>query len=179
MRLEPTPRWRLDDTELFLLTPELVSEDYVGWLGDAEVGRYLESRFTDHTLDSTRDYVAGLVDHPDNLFLGIRCHGLGRHVGNIKIGPINRVHGFGEVGIMVGDRAAWGRGIATRAIAIISEIARHELGLRKLGAGCYGGNRGSEKAFLRAGFTVEGIRPAHFLLDGEPEDMILMGRLLG
>lgn len=179
MRLTPTPRWRRDDTELFLLTPDLVTETYVGWLNDPEVGRFLESRFATHTLDSTRAYVASQLDHPDALFLGIRCHALGAHVGNIKIAPINRVHGFGEVGIMVGERAAWGRGIATRAIAIVGEIAAHELGLRKLGAGCYGGNTGSEKAFVRAGFVVEGVRPAHFLLDGKPEDMIVMGRLLG
>jgi RimJ/RimL family protein N-acetyltransferase len=52
------------------------------------------------------------------------------------------------------------------------------LGIRKLTAGCYASNIGSAKAFLRAGFHIEARRPAHFILDGRPEDLVLLARLL-
>lgn len=178
MDLVPTERWRDEAASLFVLTPELVGEDYVGWLNDPEIARYLESRFAAHDLASTRAFVAAQWANPDVLFLGIRSEALGRHVGNIKLGPINHQHLTGDVGIMIGAREAWGRGIATRAISLLCGIARDELGLRKLTAGCYGSNLGSERAFERAGFEIEGRRPAQFLLDGAPEDLVQMGRLL-
>lgn len=178
MRLEPSRRWRDDRVELFLLTPDLVSEAYVGWLNDEAVNRFLESRFQHQDIDGVRAFVAGMLESDKNLFLGIRDLGLDRHVGNIKLGPIDPRHGLGEIGIMIGDREAWGRGIGSSAIAVLADIARDELGLRKLTAGCYASNLGSSKAFEKAGFAVEGNRPGHFILDGRPEDLVLMARHL-
>jgi hypothetical protein len=34
---------------------------------------------------------------------------------------------------------------------------------------------GSERAFLKAGFAIEGTRPEFFLVSGRPESMTLMG----
>lgn len=178
MELPPTPKWRDGDIELFVLTPAMVADDYVAWLNDPDVGRFLESRFALHDKVATIEFVRSHLDSPDSLFLGIRCHAIGRHVGNIKLAPINHVHGLAEVGIMIGAKDAWGRGIASRAIAIACSIAKFQLDLRKLSAGCYASNRGSERAFIRAGFVVEARRPQHFILDGRPEDLILLGKLL-
>lgn len=175
--IAPTDRWSDGTVTLFVLTEAHASEQYVGWLNDPDIARYLESRFARHDLSSTRSFVSSQHAHPGVLFLGIRSETLGWHVGNIKLGPIDRQHLTGDIGIMIGDRAAWGQGIASRAIRIICEIAQHELGLRKVTAGCYASNVGSERAFARAGFAIEGRRPAQFLLDDAPEDLILMGRV--
>lgn len=179
MELPTTPEWRHGDVELFLLEPGHVSPDYVRWLNDPRVNRYLESRFVEHTLDSTREFVRQCRADPGTLFLGIRSDTLGgRHVGNVKLAPIDRRHGLGEVGILVGEPDAWGRGIASIALLALSSIAQNQLSLRKLTAGCYASNVGSRKAFERAGFTVEGVRRDHFVLDGAPEDLVLLGRWL-
>ena len=178
MELQPTENWHDGEVSLFLLTEDEVGAAYVRWLNDPEIARFLESRFADHDLESTRAFVALQRANPDVLFLGIRSEVLGRHVCNIKLGPIDRRHQTGDIGIMIGERDAWGRGIATRAIARLCAIARDELALRKVTAGCYGGNVGSERAFERAGFAIEGRRTAQFLLDGATEDLVLMGRVL-
>lgn len=177
MQLSATERWTSGDVELFLLTPEHVGDEYVGWLNDPEIRRYLESRFAQHDHASTEAFVAAMLASPKDLMFGIRSRSLDRHVGNIKLGPIDRNHGSGEIGLMIGDRGAWGRGIASTAIAIVSDIAFAELGLRRVTAGCYASNIGSQRAFERAGFTIECVRPSHFLLDGKPEDFVLMARM--
>ncbi len=179
MRIAATPRWRTEALELFVLEPGHVGPAYVGWLNDPRVNRYLESRFAVHAEEDTRAFVASQLASDASLFLGIRSAALGgRHVGNIKLAPIDRHHGTGEVGILVGEPEAWGRGLASGAIAQLALIAREELGLRRLTAGCYASNEGSARAFVKAGFGIEGRRPAHFLLDGQPEDLVLMGRPL-
>lgn len=168
----------LDGVSLFLLTPELVGDAYVGWLNDPVVNRYLESRFAVHTLESTLEFVRAMYESSDNVLLGIRSAETGGHVGNIKIGPLNRQHGTGEIGILVGERRAWGKGIATAAIRIMCDIARDSLELRKVTAGCYASNVGSQRAFEKAGFEVEGIRKQQLICDGVPEDLVLLGKVL-
>lgn len=179
MHIEPSVHWRTERVELFLLLPEHVNSNYVNWLSDPVVNRYLESRFVNHTEQSTREFVRRCLDDPQALFLGIRSREQHfEHVGNIKLGPIDLRHGLAEVGILVGERAAWGRGVAREAITAITNIARDQLGLRKLTAGCYASNLGSQKAFQHAGFEIEGERRDHFLQDGRPESLVLMARWL-
>lgn len=179
MRVSATSTWESDSVKLFVLEPNDVTEAYVSWLNDPAVNRYLESRFSIHTIDSTRQFVETCLSSTSTILLGIKAVDLqDTHVGNIKIGPIDRHHGLGEVGIMVGDKNAWGRGIASAAIKLLINISRDELGLRKLTAGCYASNVGSQKAFLKAGFYNAGERRAHFLLDGKPEAIVLLDCLL-
>jgi RimJ/RimL family protein N-acetyltransferase len=183
MRVEIPPAWIGCQAELFLLEPCHVTERYVAWLNEPAINRFLESRFCAHTVESTRAFVAALLDSPDNLFLGIRYRpgedaGKGDHVGNIKLGPINWQHRTGEVGLLLGDRAVWGQGVASTSIRLLCEIARMPLRLRKITAGCYASHIASRRAFERAGFALEGIRKEQFLLDGRPEDAVLLGRRL-
>ncbi len=177
MRLDPAPQWRDDTIELFLLEPGHVGPHYISWLNDPAMNRYLESRFVVHDEASVRAFVESCLSNPDVLFLGVRHLASGRHVGNVKL-EISRTHQRAEVGILMGDRQLQGQGLATRAITLVSRIASEQLALRKLTAGCYASNKASERAFGKAGFAVEGRRPHHFLLDGKPEDLVLMGRPL-
>jgi RimJ/RimL family protein N-acetyltransferase len=165
--------------ELFLLTPDHVTDAYVRWLNDPKVNAYLESRFVEHTHNSTRDFVQACLDDDKTLFLGIRSKQFeSRHVGNIKLGPIDKTHGLGEVGILVGDSAVWGHGIGCDAILLLSEIAKDQLYLRKLTAGCYGANVASRKVFEKAGFEVECERKDHFVLEPGLDSLILMCKWL-
>ncbi|MGH8131440.1 MAG: GNAT family N-acetyltransferase [Steroidobacteraceae bacterium] len=179
MELAPSFPWRTERMELFLLEPVHVTTAYVGWLRDPKVNRFLESRFVPHDLASTAAFVAKMHADANALMLGIRSVVLDRHVGNIKLGPIDRNHGLGEIGLMIGDRGAWGRGIASDAISIVCAIAGRQLGLRKLTAGCYASNVGSARAFAKAGFQVEALRRDHFMLNGRSEDLLLMAKYCG
>lgn len=175
MHFVPTSSIRSDKVELFPLEPNNVTDTYIHWLNDPEINRYLESRFQTHTHVSTRQFVERCIACPATLLVGIRSIELKRrHVGNIKIGNIDKYHGIGEIGILLGEKSAWGKGIASETISLIITIARDQLGLRKLTAGCYASNIGSQKAFQRAGFVIAGERKDHFLLDGKPETYILL-----
>jgi len=151
----PTPLWKTAAVELFVLQETDVTDEYVGWLNNPDVNRFLECRFAVHTPESVREFVRGHLLDPASLFCGIRsvAHSY-RHVGNIKLSPIEWNHGQAEVGIMIGDKTIWGKGIGTEAIRVMANIARSELGLHKLSAGLYGSNIASQTAFRRAGFKA-------------------------
>lgn len=176
MYLNKTSLWTSGFVELFLLKPEDVDDSYVSWLNDPIVNCYLESRFTEHTLEGTRAFVQKCLVDPQTLFLGIKYYFPSevKHVGNIKL-AICEYHKTAEVGIMIGEKNAWGKGVASQAILRIIEISKLELKLRRLTAGCYASNIGSQRAFEKAGFHPECQRKGHVLMNGEPEDIVLMG----
>lgn len=151
-----------------------VTDRYLGWLNDEEVTRYLEARFSDHTIESLRSYVEDRVGDRSTLFAAI-IEKPDRFIGTIKLGPVDPHHRRAEIGIMIGERAAWGRGYATEAISTLSTFAFDQLGLMKLTAGAYAVNVGSIMAFTRAGFKVEGIRVSEAQLATARVDVVLLG----
>lgn len=166
-----------DDGQVTLrpVTEADVTPAYVGWLNDPEVSRYLETRFSVQTLDTVADYVRQTLANKNETFFAI-CFGPDRrHIGNIKVGPIKHPHAVADVSLFIGDRMAWGRGVAGVAIALISRYAIRDLKLRKLSAGVYAPNVGSAKAFLRVGYKQESLKRKHLLLDGKPVDLLEFG----
>ena len=145
------------------LLAEHVTPAYVGWLNDPEINQYLESRFARHDMPGVRDFVAAQLAHGGVAFYGIWARASEdsepRHIGNIKLGPIDRNHLTADLGFLIGDRGFWGRGIATEAIALMVKFG-FGLGLRKITAGAYENNSGSAKALVKAGFAEEGMRPS-------------------
>lgn len=159
------------------LKPSDVAQAYVDWMNDPEVVRYTESRFVPHTIGSIRDFVQGFADSPTSILFGIFSKEEHLHIGNIKLGPVNWHHGLADVALIVGDKNFWGRGIAAEAISMVTRYAFDELRLCKLTAGCYSDNKASEKAFKKAGFEVEAVRPLHHVCDGRRVDGIELGIL--
>ena len=155
--------------------PSDVNENYYRWMNDPDVTQYLESRFYPNSIEGLRDYVNRMLNDRDNVFLAIVLKDNDRHIGNIKLGPINWTHRFADVGLLIGEKDCWGQGCATEAIRLVTTYAFKVLNLHKLTAGCYEPNQGSLKAFLKAGYVQEGLRKAHFFCGGSYVDEILLG----
>jgi RimJ/RimL family protein N-acetyltransferase len=156
---------------------EDVTQAYVDWMNDPEVVQYTESRFSQHTLETVRSFVRVYGNNPGSILFGIFSKEKGIHVGNIKLGPVNWYHGLGDLALIIGNKAFWGRGVAPEAIAMASRYAFDVLHLSKVTAGCYSTNKASEKAFLKAGFSVEAVRPQHYRFGNQRVDGIEMGLL--
>lgn len=153
------------------------NKDYCRWMNDPEVNRFIESRLERWTNKKLRRYISKIKRNPDYLFFVIVLKSNGRHIGNIKIGPINRFHKFGDIGIIIGEKSYWGQGFAAEAIRLLSDFALRKLGLHKLTAGAYADNIGSIKAFRKAGFFLEGTRRSQYLSGGRYVDAVVVGKV--
>ena len=142
-----------------------VSSKYVSWLNNPKVNRYLEVRHTFHTIESCKIFVCSMNASEENYLFGLFSKQGKEHIGNIKIGFINRHHNRAEVSLFIGDDRLWGKGLATEAILRITSWGFEFLGLAKIEAGCYSENIGSLKAFLKAGYQVEGFLRCHSLIE--------------
>ena len=158
------------------LTKSDLTPQYLHWLLDEEITRYLELRFSPkQTLETLENFVIAANDSSDTLLLGIFTRDEARHIGNIKIGPVCANHARADLGFLIGEREAWGKGFATEAIIAASRHALTRLGIAKVTAGCYASNRGSARALEKAGFALEARLPEHVSTDGVREDVLLFG----
>lgn len=159
--------------ELRPLSDKDVSHKYVSWLNNRKINKYLEARFKHHTVAETKKFVQEMNDNPDIYLFGIFIGD--NHVGNIKLGPIDRNHLFANIGLLIGEKDYWGKGLASEVIQAAVNFAFEELGLQKIDAGCYESNIASKKAFINAGFEVEGFLKSHVMSEGKREGAWLLG----
>lgn len=157
-----TPRLTLRN-----LRVEDIGEKYIAWLSDPEIVQFLEVRFQGpQTVEATRAFVVGINSSAHSVLFGIFSKDSGRHIGNIKLGPVVKEHSRADLGYLIGERAEWGKGYASEAIARVARFGIEYLGISKIKAGCYENNVGSAKALLKAGFRHEATIPLDSVCDG-------------
>ncbi|MGH8547157.1 MAG: GNAT family N-acetyltransferase [Methylococcales bacterium] len=149
-----------------------VEGSYLQWMNDPEVLKYTESRFQSYSKKQLRAYVAKINENPDFIFRAITLRDTGRHIGNIKLGPIDWNHRLGDVGFIIGAKDCWGKGYAAESIQLLAEYAFSSLKLHKLTAGCYVVNIAAIKTLKKAGFEQlpRGDKP--YFSDGKPVDVV-------
>ena len=152
-----------------------VTDRYCAWLNDPEVNQYLETRFESQTRERVLDYVRAQTGAPDALLLAIVRKADELHLGNLRIGSIDRRHKTATIALVIGEKAAWGQGAGTEAIQLATRHAFVALDLVKLTARCYASNVGSIRAFERAGWVREGLQRAQFVSGGERVDGVWLG----
>lgn len=150
--------------------------NYQYWVNDRLVNQFLELRHCIPNVDDLKMFIENMNESSHHLLLGIFL-GEHKHIGNIKLGPIDWQNKRGSVGLMIGDRMQWGKGYATEAIKVITHYAFNKLELNSLHAGCYAENIGSYKAFLKGGYKEEGRQTQYWKLNDGFTDNILLGKL--
>lgn len=152
-----------------------VSQDYCSWMNDPEVTKYLEIRLQKWTIKELENYVREIKKRPDILFWTILLKDKNQHIGNIKLGHINGINGFADIGIIIGEKAFWGKGFATEAIKLVVDYAFNKLNLQKLIAGANKSNISSVKIFQKAGFSELRTRKNPPFNDDKYKDSVLLG----
>lgn len=147
--------------------------DYLGWMNDPQVSRYLETRWREHTLADIQSFVRDMNESTHSHLLAIIHAPLSRHIGNLKIGPVNTFHRYADLSYFIGERAFWGKGLATQAIRAACRFGFDELELDSIQAGVYGKNIGSARALEKAGFSHVGTIPHRFISGDDRDDHLL------
>ena len=160
-------------TSLRDLQHDDITERYLSWFRDETVTQFLSARNLGR--QDVLDYMdegrrSGLYHM---LALCDRASGL--HIGNVKIGPIDRANGNSDLVTVIGDRQFWGKGLATEAIALATHMAFSRFGIRKVCGSIIGNNVGSVKSYTRGGWHVECVRKDQYLVDGMLQDEIFVG----
>ncbi|WP_457918961.1 GNAT family N-acetyltransferase [Candidatus Lokiarchaeum ossiferum] len=92
-------------------------------------------------------------------------------IGTCNLHCISWINRTAELGTFIGEQDYWGKGLGTEMIILLTKYAFQELNLRKLKAGIFSPNLGSQKAFKKAGYHVEATLKKEVYVDGEYVDI--------
>jgi RimJ/RimL family protein N-acetyltransferase len=149
--------------------------DYVRWLNDPEVTRFMAVEAGNCTLEGEREWFARISD-PE----GRDCHWAieveGRHMGNCAVipDPAGQTAGFG---IMIGEKTAWNKGYGTAALREVLRIGFQEMGLHRIHLEAFIGNARGIRCYEKCGFRHEGVARKARFKRGEWVDVVRMAIL--
>jgi RimJ/RimL family protein N-acetyltransferase len=124
--------------------------------GEPEIARWLDRVPQPYALEDARAYIAGIGEQS----FAITDADTGRVLGSIGFGQLE--DGVGEVGYWV-RRDIRGRGVATRALVLLSRWALGLEGIARVQLRADVENEPSRRVAERAGFQLEGVlRSAHW-----------------
>lgn len=99
------------------------------------------------------------------------------HIGSIGFHHVDWKNRTGELGIVIGDKAWWGRGYGTDAVRALARWAFDELALNRLWLRVYEDNARARRSYEKAGFQVEGRLRQDRFHGGHYTDTVIMGLL--
>jgi len=172
---------KLNGKLVMLRTVELsdCNENYLRWMNDEETNRYMETRWITQTPETILEFVSATQKSDHSILFAIIENVSGRHIGNIKIGPINKLYQYADISYFIGEKDCLNEGLATEAVQLICEYGFETLQLHRVQAGCIEGNNASIRVLEKAGFRVEGRQKDKFILNGKRADHILLGFVWG
>lgn len=97
-----------------------------------------------------------------------------RGLGSVYIRDLDHQHHKGEYGIFIGEDAARGRGIGTRAAKLMIRYGFEELNLHKIFLRVFADNPQAIGSYEKAGFVKEAYLRDEVCIDGQYCDMIFM-----
>ena len=153
-----------------------VTTKYLEWYKSKEVVRFSDNQYRNFSLDYQINYVNDCLTNQDLELYGI--FDTTKHIGNICISGLKSYHSRAEISYVIGDTSYWGKGIASKAVKLITKVAIQKYSLNKLFAGTSSKNEASQKVLLNSGFTLEGIRKEHLFYNNQWQDQYDYGLLL-
>lgn len=145
------------ETERFLLrelSDQDVTERYLSWFRDPDAITNISSASSTTTLEELRRYVADRVGRTDVLFLGIFERASGEHIGNLKYEPVDSVRGHAIMGILIGEPAYRGRGVAAEVLGASGRWLKEQRDIREIVLGVGRENEAAIRSYEKVGFRV-------------------------
>ncbi len=145
----------------------------VRWRNDPAVNRYLRPAY--RTLPEVEDWYERYFGSEGNRLFAVLADGT--LVGYCTIEAIERENNKCELGIVIGEKEYWRRGVGTSVIRRLLRMAFAELGMHRVEAVVHGDNVASATCFSRLGFRLDArLRDAR-CRDGTYVDLLVYSLL--
>jgi len=154
-----------------------VTSKYVKWMNDKTTHNFTEQKYLNTKKKDILKYVKSKNNSKDEFLFGIFVKKNDEHIGNIKLGPINKIHKRAEISYFIGSKEYWQKSYGYYAIREIIKIAKKK-GVKKLKAGCYSNNLPSVKVLKKNGFKLEGILKSEIIYEKKRIDGLIFGKLI-
>lgn len=163
---------------LVAFTEKFVTAEYISWLNDQEINKYLYVGRFPITFEVAKERVVKYGNQSTGIMFAIMTNVVSEgkkikqtdefseFVGSVTLSIQDHISRNAEMGIMIGSKKHWGMGIAGETVKLTSEYGFNRINLHKIEAGVVEENIGSSRAFLKNGFIHYGTIPEEYYLNG-------------
>jgi len=170
---------RITSKEIFLRSLEIEDlHEFYDWSKDSEITQYSLSAYNyPQSKTDISKWLASVNDSDKVITFGICCLKTNKLIGYTGIASISYLNRSGEYFILIGDKKYWNKGIGTDVTKIITKYGFDTIGLHRLELTAFSLNSAATKAYVNAGYQLEGILRESVYRNGEFLDKVLMSIL--
>jgi RimJ/RimL family protein N-acetyltransferase len=150
------------------------TSNYLSWLNDPEVTHGLASGTFPTNMESLNSFLSGVVENRDIVMFAICDMSTHLHIGNIKLDRFDWISRTCELGLLIGDRTYWGKGIGSEVMNLVTRFAFEDLDIRKISLTVYSNNPAAIRLYEKVGFETEGVLKNHIYSKNSYIDKIWM-----
>jgi len=155
-----------DDIYLRALSIDDVNQEYLSWLNNNDVTSGLVSGTFPSTMQELHNYVASKIADKNTVIFAICDINSNKHIGNIKIDNFDWISRTCELGILIGNKDFWGKGIGYASCELVCNYAFSALNIRKILLAVYSSNIAAIKVYEKLNFQLEGTLRNQVYLNG-------------
>lgn len=166
---------KLSGEKIFLrfITLNDVNLNYLSWLQDEEVMYGIAT--SGYTLENLKLYVEERLKSETTAFFAICDAITEKHIGNVKLDFHDSSTNVSELGLLIGDKNYWGKGVGFEACRLAMSYGFNKQNLRKIYLAVYENNPAARRLYEKLGYTLEGTLRKHIAYKGNYYDKYLMG----
>ena len=154
-----------------------INNTYISWLKDPVVTQFMHAASKLISKKNLLQYYDNFKNNKNDFLFAVIINKNKKHIGNVRLGPVEWAHRRTEFGIMIGDKKNWGQGYASEAVKLILNYAFTDLKLNKINIGVVEENKPAIHLYRKSGFKKEGCIRNNFYLNGKYLNSIRMGML--
>ena len=155
--------------KLCIFTEAHITHEYIEWLNDPQVTKYSNQRFLKHDVDSCNAYFHSFKN-TENLFFALHLKANDKFIGTMT-SYYSPQHKVVDIGLMIGDRNFWGKGIGRDSWQILMTFMFEIKKVRKVTGGALSTNLGMINIMKKSGMVSDGERIKHELVNNHPVDI--------
>ena len=149
---------------------------YVAWFADSEVRAHLALVLPLGRAQEERWYESVLAQPAEEQPFAIDAQvdqTSWQHIGGAGLQNLQWRTRSTEIGLVIGDRAFWNRGLGTEATALLVRFAFDTLNLHRVALRVYEDNAPARRVYEKVGFVLEGHQRDGDFRDGRYRDVLL------
>jgi [ribosomal protein S5]-alanine N-acetyltransferase len=146
-----------------------ITDNFSSYLNDNEVVKYSNQQFIHHTKDSCTHYMKSF-ENTNNLYLAIEDMVSGDLFGTMTA-YIDINHNTADIGILIGNKNAWGLGIGTESWSLLMNFLFESKNIRKVTGGTLQVNKGMINIMKKNGMKHEATKKGQELINNKPVNM--------
>jgi RimJ/RimL family protein N-acetyltransferase len=148
---------------------------FVNWINDPEIRHFMAMRYP-LSMAEEEKWWQGFQEREDDYIFAIEAPD-GNYIGNIGLHAVERENRQALLGIIIGNKAYWGRGYGTDAVRCMLRWAFEHLNLNRVYLTVYAYNKRAIRCYEKSGFRHEGVKRQAKYSAGKYHDELMMGIL--